>query len=517
MSARILRNALLALLAAQAAILAAQHVTFFSELFRFPSRLAGGWPPGAGSSLPFLLAVLAAAALWAGRPWSWERFAAAGLANVAAAGLAVYAAALAAGSLFPSLAWAALVISAAFAAAAGRAARPAGTPAPRAPVSAFDALSALFLGTLLVPAVFPYIAYDAKVVWSARAYAMSDQGFAAGVLAGVRPGYPPLDSILLWLGIGDPLFEGRLLPWLLLVLFAVFFRARLARTAAGFAPAGLLFLVATVHVWQGVATYYADVPLMVFATAGSFLVLGLTAGTGAAPSRFDRVAGTLCLAAAVLVRPDGFVCVGVIVLAALWGARARLRAAAAPLSFAAAVWATWALRPASLRPGAEAYRFVGGANWREAAATPVEAVARVLGIFLFSLQGQWLSHKGVGTAVYARRPRRGPPVSFAGRAPRRPRRGGDAPRGRGHVPLARGRRGPLRRVPVRGGYACERRSRPEFRTWAAAYKNFANVGIGRMTVHLLPFFVLYAVCVLAAVSATIASSRSRARSSPLLT
>jgi hypothetical protein len=53
-----------------------------------------------------------------------------------------------------------------------------------------------------------------------------------------------------------------------------------------------------------------------------------------------------------------------------------------------------------------------------------------------------------------------------------------------------------------------------FRTWAAAYRNFANVGMGRMTVHLLPFFVLYAVCALAAASATIAPRRSRARSSP---
>jgi hypothetical protein len=513
MSARVLRNALLALLAAQAAILAAQHVTFFSELFRLPSRLAGGLPAGAGSSVPLLLGILAASAAWARGPGRAERFAVAGLANLAAAGLTVYAAALATCRLFAWLPWAVLALSALLSLVVSR---DGGAPAPRAPLTLLDALSALALATLLVPAVFPYAAFDAKLVWAWRAYAMRDEGFVHAMTAGLRPGYPPLDSILLWFGIGDPLFEGRLLPWLLLVLFAVFFRARLARTAAGLAPAGLLFLVATVHVWQGVATYYADVPLMVFATAGSFLVLGLGAGTGAAPSRFDRVAGTLCLAAAVLVRPDGFVCVGVIVLAALWGARARLRAAAAPLSFAAAAWATWALRPASLRAGAEAYRFVGGANWREAAATPVEAAACVLGIFLFSLQGQWLSHKGVGTAVYlavlvaAHR--------FLSRGARHGGTAEEETRLAGSVTF-------LSLGAVAGLYAVfpfvadmhASVGQEEFRTWAAAYKNFANVGIGRMTVHLLPFFVLYAVCVLAAAPATIVSSRTRARSSPLLT
>ncbi len=510
MSARVLRNALLALLAAQVVILAAQHVTLFSELFRFRSRLAGGLPAGAGSSVPLLLGILAASAAWARGPGQAERFAVAGLANLAAAGLAVYAAALATGDLYAWLPSAVLALSALLSLLVPR---PCAAPVPRVPLSVLDALSALVLATLLVPSVFPYVAFDAKLVWAWRAYAMRNEGFVHAVTAGLRPGYPPLDSILLWFGIGDPLFEGRLLPWLLLVLFAVFFRARLARTAPGLAPAGLLFLVATVHVWQGVAVYYADVPLMVFAAAGSFLVLGFPAGSGAAPSRFDRVAGALCLAAAVLVRPDGFVCVGVVVFAALWCARARLRSAAAPLLFAAAAWATWVLRPASLRAGAEAYRFVGGANWREAAATPAEAVARVLGIFLFSLQGQWLSHKGVGTAVYlavlvaAHR--------FRSRETRHDGPAEEETRLAGAVTF-------LSLGAVAGIYAVfpfvadmHASVGPDtFRTWAAAYRNFANVGMGRMTVHLLPFFVLYAVSALATAPATVAPRRSRARSSP---
>src|SRR5512135_1152651 len=203
MSARKLRTVLLVLLVAQVAILATQHVVFFGELTRFPSRLSAGLPPGAGSSLFLIVGVLAASAAWARGPRRGERFATAGLANVAAAGLAVYAVALATGRLLAWLPWAVLGVSA----AAGVLTRGTAEPTPPegpAPASPFDALSALFLATLLVPTVFPYVAFDANVIWAWRAYAMRDTGFAHAVIAGLRPGYPPLDSILLWLGIGDP-------------------------------------------------------------------------------------------------------------------------------------------------------------------------------------------------------------------------------------------------------------------------------------------------------------------------
>ena len=287
---------------------------------------------------------------------------------------------------------------------------------------------------------------------------MRDEGFVHAVTAGLRPGYPPLDSILLWFGIGDPLFEGRLLPWLLLVLFAVFFRARLARTAPGLAPAGLLFLVATVHVWQGVATYYADVPLMVFAAAGSFLVLGFPAATGAAPSRFDRVAGALCLAAAVLVRPDGLLRRRVLAALGRAGALAGRRRA---LSFAAAAWATWAR--AARRAGAEASvpweRLARGAArpWGRRSSDPVPCGP--------------VASTGVGTAVY-RRPRRAPVPAGA-----RPRPAGRRRARRRVTFLSLGAVAGLYAVPVRGGHACERRS-DTFRTWAAATGTSRTSGWG---------------------------------------
>ena len=506
MNARTLRTVLLFVLSAQVLVLVAEHATFFSELFRFPSRLGSGLPAGAGSSLPLLLATLAAAALWAGRPWSWERFAAAGLATFAAYGLAIYVAALASGRLLAWLPWAAVSVSAALA-AAGYRSRPA-APEIRSPLSRFDVLSLLFLSTLVVPAVFPYIAYDARLIWAWRAYAMRDEGFAYAVTRVLRPDYPPVDSILLWLGVGDPLFEGRLLPAVLLALFAVFFRARLARILPALAPAGLLFLVATVHVWRGLATYYADVPLMIFLVAGSLLVLGLPrAGDGKAPA-FDQAAGAFCLAAAALVRPDGGVCLGLLACAALWRERASARRAILPAAAAFAAWASWALRPASLRPAATGFLFAGS-QWREAGATAADAVRIVSDTFFFSLQGQWLSHKGVGAAVYL------VAVIAAQRVLTRASRV-ESPEERetrffGAVTFLS-----LAAVAfiyavlpftsdIRAGVAPN-----VYPTWEASFRNFANVGIGRMTVHLLPFFVLYAARTFAA------ASRRRRASSTLL-
>jgi len=493
MNPRTLRTVLLVLLAAQVVILVAEHANFFSELFRFPSRLSGVLPAGAGSSLPLLFAMLATAALWAGRPWSWERFAAAGLAAFAASGLAVYAAAVATGRLLAWLPWAVLAVSAVLAARVSRS-RPVAGETP-APLSRFDALSALFLATLVVPAFFPYIAYDASLIWAWRAYAMRDQGFAYAVTRVLRPDYPPVDSILLWFGVGDPLFEGRLLPVVLLALFAVFFRARLARIAPAVAPAGLLFLVATVHVWRGLATYYADVPLMIFIVAGSLLVLGLPrVGDGRAPV-FDRAAGALCLAAAALVRPDGGVCLAVVACAALWRERASARRAFLPAAVACAAWASWALRPASLRPAASGFLF-SGSQWREAGATAADAVRTVSDTFFFSLQGQWLSHKGVGTAVYL-------VVVIAAqrmltRASRVESPEESETRFFGAVTaLSLGAVAFIYAVlpftsDIRAGVAPN-----VYPTWEASFRNFANVGIGRMTVHLLPFFVLYAARVVA--------------------
>ena len=489
MSARARRNLLLLLLGVQVAILVAQHETFFSELFRFPSRLADGMPARGGSSLPLLAAVIGASALWARRVRTAERFAAAGLATVAAAGLAVYAAALATGSLFAWLAWAAVAISAALALASPRSGALPPTGPPRAPWTAFDAGSALFLSTLLVPAVFPYIAYDAKMIWAWRAYAMRDDGFARAVTGVIRPEYPPLDSILLWLGVGDPLFEGRLLPWLLLVFFALLFRARVARISPSLAAPALLFLVSTVHVWQGIGRYYADVPLMIFAVAGWLLALGLPGD--AAPSRFDLVAGGLLLASAILVRPDGALAVALVGVGAACRVGGAARRAWPAAAAAAVAWATWALRPGWLRPGPDAYVFFSrGGEWREAGATTAAAVQATLLTYLNAMQGQWLSHKGLGVTFWivllVAVSRARTPVSDDAREAETRLYGTVSFLSFAGVAVL------YLVIPfrsdIRGAVAPD-----EFPTWVLAFRNFARVGMGRMVVHLVPYCVLYVV------------------------
>ncbi len=490
MSARALRRALLGLVAVQAAIGLYQHTVFFEEMFRFPSRLSAGVPPGAGSSLPLLLGVLALGWLWTSSNPSGAAFAAASLAHVALLGLSQYAVGFATHRLVPGLGPAVLVASAATALATrragGRGARE-GTP----PLAAWDALSAAFLLTLLIPAVFPYIHYDAKVIWAWRAYAMRSDGFVAAVTGVTQPDYPPLFSILLWLGVGDPLFEGRLLPWLCLILFAVFLRARLARiSAAGAAPA-LLFLLSTVHVWQGTGMYYADVPLMVFLSTGSLLVLGIPRGElDRSPTAGELASGTLCLAAGVLLRPDGIYYLAVVAGIATWARLFGGRAFALwPFGVAVAVYATWVLRPSFLRVPGGGFLFEGARGWLAAGPTPASAFFATIGIYLFSLQGQWLSHKGLGVALYA--------AALVALWRARGRREARAAPGVGDARLFGAVAG-ASLLAVAFCYAVipftsdvQAAVQPFPGDWAACYRNFVRVGVGRMTIHLYPFLVLY--------------------------
>ncbi len=305
-----LRVFLFAALAAQAVILVLQEMSFFGQLLTCRSRLGTAGASVRGSSLLLVAGLGAAAWLWARRGGSGSfsgRLGAAGLANLAVVGLVAYAAGFATGRLLIVPAGAALAVSALFAALLPRRHPVAATPflAPRA--SPADAVSAVVLLSLLVPTVFPYVHFDAVRIWACRASGFAAQGFFGALTPCLHPEYPPLLSILLGLGAADPLFEGRLLATLPLVFFALFVRDRFARVFPGAAPLALAFLLSVTHVWQGTAMYYANAPLMAFLSAGLLLVLGLPgAGPSAAgPTRGELVGGTLCLSAAVLVRPDG--------------------------------------------------------------------------------------------------------------------------------------------------------------------------------------------------------------------
>jgi hypothetical protein len=493
-----LRVFLVAALAAQVAILVLQEKSFFGQLFSFRPRLGAEVAMAPGSSVPLLLGLLAVSFLWAGRAGSGSftgRLGAAGLAQMALLGLVTFGVALATGRFVPAAGTAALVLSGAAALAAGREGE---SPAPlRLRRSPWDALSAAVVVTLLAPAFFPYVHFDAKAIWACRALAIPT-GYFEALAACWQPNYPPLFSILLAFGAGDPLFEGRLSAFLVVVFFALFLRDRFERLwPQGAAPA-LLFVLATVHVWQGAAMYYANVPLMAFLSAGLLLALGLPAGgRGVAPSATDRAWGALCLAAAVLVRPDGFYYLAAAALAILLSRlQGGPRVPLLPLAAAAGAWASWLLRPAWLKAMGS---FLEGSpdGWRALAPGPARAAAIVLSEFFSSWQGQWLAHKGLGATLYA--------VVAAALAdlwlgfreePPDPRLETEK-RLYGLVTLA-GLAAvvacfaafPFISDPVAAVQPFEQTD------WRLCYRNFIRVGLGRMTIHLLPFFVLYVLAVL---------------------
>ncbi len=496
-----LRAFLLAALAAQALTLAFQHAVFFEQLFRFPSRwgLAGSVP--AGSSALLAAEALLASWLWARRGSAGclsARLGTAGLANLAAAGLVAYGTGLATGRFVAVTGAATLAVSGAAALLVPR--RGARVPSPllSPPLSWGDALSGAALLTLVVPAFFPFIHFDAVTIWGCRSLGFAEKGFFGALAACIHPEYPPLFSALLGFGAADPLLQGRLLAWLLVVFFALFVRERFERALPGAGPLALAFLLCTVHVWQGAAMYYSNVALMAFLSAGLLLVLGLPlseeAPSGATTG--DLVAGTLCLSAALLVRPDGVYYLAAAV-AALLLARRRggPRVPLLPLVSALAIWASWSLRPPLLKgPGLLSQPSDG---WRSLAPEPLAAAAAVLKEFALDWQGQWLSHKGLGAAIYALVAAAVVDLLLRSRERATQERASAEKRLYGLVTLAALAAVvfcfgifPFVTDPVAAVQPFETTD------YAACYRNFLRVGFGRMTIHLIPFFVLYVLAVL---------------------
>ena len=236
-------------------------------------------------------------------------------------------------------------------------------------------------------------------IWNCRAQAFDRLGTLDAVASCGQPNYPPLLSLLLALGAKDPLFGGRLLPLLALAFFALLLRVRLARVDERAAAPALLFLLATVQVWQGEAMTYADVPLMAFLCGG--VLLTFDAPRSVPRGWIELGSGLLCLAAAALVRPDGLYYAGVAALAAVSAAPPgrRLRALA-PYAAAALAAALWLFASRVPRGGRELLcardRGVATVDSR-----PVVAALLTFVTFLDGAQGQWLAHKGLGAFFYA--------------------------------------------------------------------------------------------------------------------
>jgi hypothetical protein len=367
-----------------------------------------GWSAGLGADLA-LCATLALVAWWwlpAGPELPAHRRAAAWalrflvLAWTLALGHFAWALATGGGALAPWLTWPILALAAALgtwirrpsgAAPAELSPRPSGSPSPALWIAA-----AFFLAE--VPhLVFPYHFMDAKEIWACRAFAFAQRGSLTGVFDCLDPGRPPLHSVLLWLGSGDPTFQGRLLPFLLFGAFVLLFYDLARRVAPRLAPWALVWLLATDQVFKGQVSAYAGVPLML--AIGAAIAVATDDGALAGRRALAVMMGVVAGAAVALVRRDGLPEFVAALAVLMWVARprgggwpdARLWA---PLSGAVAGVLSWMLRPAALHVPAV---FAPSLATHWTVATAAQAMARLA----YGAQGQVFSHYGYGAFAWA--------------------------------------------------------------------------------------------------------------------
>jgi len=303
------------------------------------------------------------------------------------------------GALNPDVTWLALVVAAAIGFVARRS--PAGGPLPAAALPSVAApagrlaitLAALFYAAQAVHLVFPYQWTDTRTMWACRAFKFVTRGGLAGVSDCLDPARPPLHSIVLWLGIGDPLFQGRLLPFLMMGAFGLVLYAVLQRVAPRLAPWGLLWFFATDTLFRDAITNYAGAPEMM---AIGVAVIVATDDGGLGVARWLSLAGGVLAGAAIaLVKRDGLpeyvAAFAVLVLVSRNRRDLRLWV---PLLGIAAGYASWAFWLRGMQVGSRLAPALSGAGASEPA-------WRVIGRLLFGVQGQVFSHYGWGAFVWA--------------------------------------------------------------------------------------------------------------------
>jgi len=310
--------------------------------------------------------------------------------------LAHYVVGLATGRLAPFVTPVALVL---FAALGAWVRRWSGSPGPAATSPTPDTRHpVLWLAVALwlyqlVHLPFPYHFTDAHDIWACRAFKFAEHGALTGVFDCLDPARPPLYSVLLWLGAGDPTFQGRLLPTLMVGAFAILFYRLVRRVAPRLAPWGVVWLLATDHVMKGAVSFYAGVPVMIAAVVA--IALWVDDGT-LAPRRLAIVGAAVLGAAVALIRRDGlpeFAVAGAVVMLRTRAWREpRLWAAAAGVAVG---YLSWTLRPAVLHaPALFAPTLDPQVPWTLASA------AHAMGRLLYGAQGQVFSHYGYGVFAW---------------------------------------------------------------------------------------------------------------------
>ena len=241
---------------------------------------------------------------------------------------------------------------------------------------------------------------DAQQIWACRAFKFAERGALTGVFDCLDPVRPPLHSLILWLGVGDPTFQGRLLPLLLFGAFALLFYQLLRRVAPRLAPWGLVWLLATDQVFKGQVSAYAGVPVMIAIAAA----IAVASDDGALVSSrgLGLAMGAVAGATIALIRRDGLPEFLVAMAVLIWTARERrdLRLWL-PLAGAAAGYLSWTLRPAALEAPVGFAPTLGVLpplpQWAPAPVPAPLAMTRLA----YGVQGQVFSHYGYGAFAWA--------------------------------------------------------------------------------------------------------------------
>jgi len=263
-------------------------------------------------------------------------------------------------------------------------------------------LLAFAIGLSMTPfLIFPYYTYDAVQVYALKAFALQSTGNASSFCLGDGSFYPPLFPIMLTIGIGDQLFQGRLIPFFMFVAFMVVFLRMVPRK--GFIDRSLgaaLFLTTTI-VWLCVVSNISNIPFMTLLGAAGFLLIDSRSNAGSGKNGIETVAAIILLGAATLVRQDGAITI-IALLAGIFLSEPdkskRFRRYAVAAVVVLALSSSWELRPGWLR---------GAAGYLQ---TQDAAQAAFMGAgfhfstvlhFLYAAQGLYLSHYGFGIFFYA--------------------------------------------------------------------------------------------------------------------
>jgi hypothetical protein len=314
----------------------------------------------------------------------------------------------AAGPLWPPLTW--IVLALLFGAGTWirRSTAPrdisASDPAPLPPPArgtrlAFGIAAAFFVAQL-PHLVFTYSFTDAKTIWACRGFKLAEHGSLTGIMDCLDPARPPLHAVLLWLGMGDPTFEGRLLPLLMFGAFVLVVYQLLRRVAPRLAPWGIVWLLVTDHVFKGQVSSYTGVPEMLAIVVGLAVLIDERAL--ASTRRFAMLIAVVAAAAVSLTRRDGFpeflVTVGVLMLVTR---RWRDPIPWVLVAAACAAYLSWMVRPEELQFGPAfppSLSSTAGVLLQAEGDTP-SFVGR-LWMLLYGAQGQVLSHYGYGVFTW---------------------------------------------------------------------------------------------------------------------